>query len=429
MNYSNFTINALVAANNSQHSPPVFKSHVVPTRNHTRKCGTNPINDLSPLRLSTTRPSTIQQELDQVNGPNQSIRPQLPGAHAFPANLGPLVRANSTNWPPNHQMLNGNGPGSFLNSLASAPKLLTDAYFHQPPPQLVNDLIGASSALLAARPDHPIDSYQLNLHQQPQFISSQPERLAQQHQPSPKSLLSNTSQFHRNSTQIDLSLGNSSAMVENNRHPSKESCDGSKQDPNEKSIDGENDDDDDDDDDDDEDEDEDDDEEEDEEEEEEQKGEVHKEVGLCKPNVTNIIYVTNQTTLHHTTTSQNYLKPSRPSRSTGKGKGNRKARLTTDGDIRRKFSCCHCGKSFKTKSHLQRHILTHTGEKPYHCNRCDCRFNQSSSLRNHVIAIHTKEYPHTCNNCSKGFLMPAVLQKHLQTSECGKLTNQVVEGL
>lgn len=132
---------------------------------------------------------------------------------------------------------------------------------------------------------------------------------------------------------------------------------------------------------------------------------------------------------NQTTPQEIVTKPSRPSRSTGKGKGNRKARLTKDGNHGpRKFSCCHCGKSFKTKSHLQRHILTHTGEKPYHCNRCDCRFNQSSSLRNHVIAIHTKEYPHFCNNCSKGFLMPAVLQKHLQTTECGK-TNQVVEGL
>lgn len=145
----------------------------------------------------------------------------------------------------------------------------------------------------------------------------------------------------------------------------------------------------------------------------------------CKvPNVTNIIYVTNNTINHTTTTTtntqpRNSTKPTRPSRSTGKGKGNRKARLTTDGDIRRKFSCCHCGKSFKTKSHLQRHILTHTGEKPYHCNRCDCRFNQSSSLRNHVIAIHTKEYPHTCLICNKGFLMPALLQKHLQITECG----------
>jgi hypothetical protein len=182
----------------------------------------------------------------------------------------------------------------------------------------------------------------------------------------------------------------------------------------------------DDDDEDDKDDDDDDDEEEGEEDEEGEEEDVVEEGK--QPIVTNIIYVTNQT-INHNTSQKNYLKPSRPSRSTGKGKGNRKARLTSDGDIRRKFSCCHCGKSFKTKSHLQRHILTHTGEKPYHCNRCDCRFNQSSSLRNHVIAIHTKEYPHTCNNCRKGFLMPAVLQKHLQTSECGKITNQVVEGL
>lgn len=195
-----------------------------------------------------------------------------------------------------------------------------------------------------------------------------------------------------------------------------------------------NDDEGDDEDDDEEDEDEEDEDEDEEDDEEDEETEVvgnkqHIDLAKCKPNVTNIIYVTNQT-INHTTTSQqkNYLKPSRPSRSTGKGKGNRKARLTSDGDIRRKFSCCHCGKSFKTKSHLQRHILTHTGEKPYHCNRCDCRFNQSSSLRNHVIAIHTKEYPHTCNSCSKGFLMPAVLQKHLQSTECGK-SNQVVEGL
>lgn len=197
-------------------------------------------------------------------------------------------------------------------------------------------------------------------------------------------------------------------------------------DDNDDENDEDDDDDDDDDEDDDEEEDNDDDEDDDVDDEDDEENEVAN--PTAQPNVTNIIYVTNQT-INHTTPQRNSLKPPRPSRSTGKGKGNRKARLTTDGDIRRKFSCCHCGKSFKTKSHLQRHILTHTGEKPYLCTRCDCRFNQSSSLRNHVIAIHTKEYPHTCNNCNKGFLMPAVLQKHLQTSECGKITNQVVEGL
>jgi len=109
----------------------------------------------------------------------------------------------------------------------------------------------------------------------------------------------------------------------------------------------------------------------------------------------------------------------------GRGKGNRKSRTINQmggqvddelSQLRRKFHCSHCGKSFKTKSHLQRHILTHTGEKPYHCNRCGAKFNQSSSLRNHIIALHTKEYPHFCERCNKGFLMPALLQKHLQTS-------------
>lgn len=220
---------------------------------------------------------------------------------------------------------------------------------------------------------------------------------------------------------------NSNMISSNNDHDDGDDNDNDEDDDDE---------DDDEDDDDDDDEDDDDDVDEDEEEEDGDNQVVdskqQKDLGpICKSNVTNIIYVTNQT-INHTTTSQNqriHLRPSRPSRSMGKGKGNRKARLTSDGDIKRKFSCCHCGKSFKTKSHLQRHILTHTGEKPYHCNRCDGRFNQSSSLRNHVIAIHTKEFPHICNNCSKGFLMPAVLQKHLQTSECGKISNQVVEGL
>lgn len=123
---------------------------------------------------------------------------------------------------------------------------------------------------------------------------------------------------------------------------------------------------------------------------------------------------------------ENAPRPPRQTRSTvkGKGKGNRNSRASFGAGISGKFSCRHCGKTFKTRSHLQRHTLTHTGEKPYHCNRCDCRFNQSSSLRNHVIAIHTKEYPHKCDICGKGFLMPAVLRKHLSDRECGRATEQ-----
>ncbi|RWS10941.1 zinc finger domain-containing protein 19-like protein [Dinothrombium tinctorium] len=140
---------------------------------------------------------------------------------------------------------------------------------------------------------------------------------------------------------------------------------------------------------------------------------------------------TNTTSTANSTTSTTPSLPTPVENSgRGRGKGNRKSRTlnlldqgvdgSVGGEMRRKFHCSHCGKSFKTKSHLQRHILTHTGEKPYHCNRCGSKFNQSSSLRNHIIAIHTKEYPHYCPQCGKGFLMPALLHKHLATSHRNK---------
>lgn len=83
-------------------------------------------------------------------------------------------------------------------------------------------------------------------------------------------------------------------------------------------------------------------------------------------------------------------------------------------NINKKWVCNfkNCGKTFSVRSHLDTHKVTHTGEKRYICNICGGRFTQSSSLRNHRIAIHTKEYPHNCSICKKGFLLPSQLKKH-----------------
>lgn len=78
-----------------------------------------------------------------------------------------------------------------------------------------------------------------------------------------------------------------------------------------------------------------------------------------------------------------------------------------------------CGKTFSVRSHLDTHKVTHTGEKRYVCNECGGRFTQSSSLRNHRIAIHTKQFPHVCSLCSKGFLLPSQLKKHRITYHHG----------
>ncbi|KAL3273942.1 hypothetical protein HHI36_015365 [Cryptolaemus montrouzieri] len=54
----------------------------------------------------------------------------------------------------------------------------------------------------------------------------------------------------------------------------------------------------------------------------------------------------------------------------------------------RKFKCNLCPSSFKRSSHLTRHQLVHTGERPYSCNQCDKAFSRHDKLKHHVRKAH-----------------------------------------
>lgn len=76
--------------------------------------------------------------------------------------------------------------------------------------------------------------------------------------------------------------------------------------------------------------------------------------------------------------------------------------------------CPYCFKYFTQSTHLDVHVRSHIGYKPFECSYCHKRFTQGGNLRTH-LRLHTGEKPFTCEECNRSFSRKGNLAAHLLT--------------
>ena len=76
----------------------------------------------------------------------------------------------------------------------------------------------------------------------------------------------------------------------------------------------------------------------------------------------------------------------------------------------RDWHCHHCGKAFKEKNTLQRHIRAVHNVEIKQCPHCKLKVKH---LDAHIKKMHTSDHPYQCEHCGKGFLLRNEMNRHV----------------
>ncbi|XP_039495615.1 zinc finger protein 771 [Drosophila santomea] len=98
-----------------------------------------------------------------------------------------------------------------------------------------------------------------------------------------------------------------------------------------------------------------------------------------------------------------------------------KHKMIHDNETKR-LECQVCGFKTRTKAHLERHMRSHTGDKPFACPVCNKRFSQMYNMKAH---LREHESPGTnrhrrfhCPKCTHTFINEQNYVAHVQRDDC-----------
>ena len=77
------------------------------------------------------------------------------------------------------------------------------------------------------------------------------------------------------------------------------------------------------------------------------------------------------------------------------------------------YACPECPKTFRQIGTMKSHLRSHRGEKNYQCDICQATFTRAMRLRIHM-RVHTGERPYHCDQCGEGFADPQIYKKHVR---------------